>query len=93
MDLQCLQLCFIFQVILNLRFKTTRQTLCSDGSSMLAAMFAPGSSRAPGILTDGAFFLDRDPEVFKVTFLLCFFLHKETQMFYGFFDDNKKYII
>ena len=36
---------------------------------MLAAMFAPGSSRAPGILTDGAFFLDRDPEVFKVRFL------------------------
>ena len=40
---------------------------------MLAAMFAPGSSRAPGILTDGAFFLDRDPEVFKVTFLFCLF--------------------
>ena len=38
---------------------------------MLAAMFAPGSSRAPGILTDGAFFIDRDPKVFEVIFLLC----------------------
>ena len=69
MDLQCWQLCFIFQVILNLRFKTTRQTLCSDGSSMLAAMFAPGSSRAPDILTNGAYFLDRDPKVFEVNLL------------------------
>ena len=31
-------------------------------------MFAPGSSRAPGILTDGAYFLDREPDVFKVIF-------------------------
>ena len=56
---------------------------------MLAAMFAPGSSRAPGILTDGAFFLDRDPEVFKVIFLFWCFLHDETQMFFWFFDEKK----
>ena len=55
------------KLIFDLRFKTTRQTLCSDGSSMLAAMFAPDSKMAPGILTDGAYFLDRDPEVFKVS--------------------------
>ena len=41
---------------------------------MLAAMFAPGSSRAPSILTDGAFFLDRDPKVFEVQSSLKFHL-------------------
>ena len=39
---------------------------------MLAAMFAPGSSRAPGILTDGAYFLDRDPKMFEV--VISFYL-------------------
>ena len=34
---------------------------------MLAAMF-----REPEIQEDGAYFLDRDPEVFKVIFLLGF---------------------
>ena len=57
---------YVHKLIFDLRFKTTRQTLCSDGSSMLAAMFAPDSKMAPGILTDGAYFLDRDPKVFEV---------------------------
>ena len=43
---------------------------------MLAAMFAPGSSRAPGILTDGAFFLDRDPKMFEVIFLYIHICNK-----------------
>merc|ERR1740131_78004 len=48
------------------RFKTCRQTLCSDESSMLAKMYSPDSVIPPGIKTDdGAFFLDRTPEVFK----------------------------
>ena len=33
---------------------------------MLAKMFAIDSSLAPGILSNGAYFLDRDPKVFKV---------------------------
>jgi len=47
------------------RFKTTRQTLSFEPSSMLSRMFSVDSERPPGIMTDGAYFLDRQPEVFK----------------------------
>ena len=33
---------------------------------MLARMFAVDSKLAPGIMSNGAFFLDREPDVFKV---------------------------
>jgi len=44
------------------RFRTNRQTLLSDPNSMLAKMFDPESSfSAPGVMKDGAYFLDRNP--------------------------------
>ena len=43
------------------RFRTTRQTLLSDPTSMLAKML-PFS---PGMKKDGAYFLDRDPVYFR----------------------------
>ena len=50
-----------------IRFETTRQTLSFEGDSMLAAMFDVDSNFGkPGIMRDGAYCLDRDPEVFKV---------------------------
>lgn len=48
------------------RFSTSRQTLLSDPNSMLAKMFDPESSfSAPGVMKDGAYFLDRDPIHFR----------------------------
>jgi len=47
------------------RFDTTRQTLVKDPNSMLARMFDPASKMKPGLLRNGAYFLDRDPEWFK----------------------------
>lgn len=48
------------------RFRTTRQTLLSDPTSMLAKMFNPESPISPGIKKGGAYFLDRDPVYFRV---------------------------
>jgi len=48
------------------RFATTRQTLCSDPDSMLARMFNPESNLAPSQVQDGAYFIDRDPDMFKI---------------------------
>ena len=48
------------------RFRTNRQTLLSDPNSMLAKMFDPESSfSAPGVMKDGAYFLDRNPDHFS----------------------------
>ena len=47
------------------RFRTTRQTLLSDPTSMLAKMFHPDSPFSPGMKKDGAYFLDRDPVYFR----------------------------
>jgi len=47
------------------RFKTTRQTLSLEPSSMLSRMFSVDSEMSPGIMTEGAYFLDRQPEVFE----------------------------
>ena len=46
------------------RFCTTRQTLLSEPNSMLAKMFDPESTFPPGVLKDGAYFLDSDPILF-----------------------------
>jgi len=46
------------------QFITTRQTLLSDPASMLAKMFNPESSLRPGLMKDGAYFIDRDPKYF-----------------------------
>jgi len=48
------------------KFETTRQTLLNDPSSMLAKMFDPVSPLQPGVLRDGAYFIDRDPTYFRV---------------------------
>jgi hypothetical protein len=49
------------------RFETSRQTLTKDGHSMLAKMFAEDASLSPAISTkDGEYFIDRNPERFKV---------------------------
>ena len=51
-----------------IRFETTIQTLSYESDSMLAAMFNVDSNFSkPGIMRDGAYCLDRDPEVFKVS--------------------------
>ena len=47
------------------RFRTTRQTLLSHPTSMLANMFHPESPFSPGMKKDGAYFLDRDPVYFR----------------------------
>jgi len=43
------------------KFETTRQTLLHDKGSMLAKMFDPESPLSPGVMREGAYFLDRDP--------------------------------
>jgi len=48
------------------RFETTRQTLLHDPGSMLARMFDPVSPLLPGVMRDGAYFIDRDPATFKL---------------------------
>jgi len=48
------------------KFETTRQTLLHDPTSMLAKMFDPVSPLQPGVMRDGAYFLDRDPVNFRV---------------------------
>jgi len=48
------------------RFDTSRQTLVKDPNSMLAKMFDPESKMKPGLLRNGAYFLDRDPEWFRI---------------------------
>jgi len=56
-------------IVLNVggtRFETSRQTLLNDPTSMLAKMFDPVSPLQPGLLRDGAYFIDRDPEYFRV---------------------------
>jgi len=56
-------------IVLNvggIKFETTRQTLLHDPASMLAKMFDPVSPLPPGVLRDGAYFLDRDPVNFRV---------------------------
>ena len=45
---------------------TTRSTLLSDPSSTLARMFQEDSIMPPARVEDGQFFLDIDPEGFKV---------------------------
>jgi len=47
------------------RFDTTRQTLLQDPNSMLAKMFDPNPPLTPGLVKNGAYFLDRDPEYFR----------------------------
>jgi len=55
------------------KFDTTRQTLLTDPSSMLAKMFDPVSPLQPGVMRDGAYFIDRDPNYFRVVlnYLRC----------------------
>jgi len=48
------------------RFETTRQTLLQDPNSMLARMFDPNSPMQPGVVRNGAVFIDRDPEYFRI---------------------------
>jgi len=48
------------------KFETTRQTLLHDPASMLAKMFDPVSPLQPGVMRDGAYFLDRDPVHFRI---------------------------
>merc|ERR1719186_478069 len=56
------------------RFETKRQTLSYEVESMLATMVHVDSNfDKAGIMRDGAYCLDRDPEVFKVVlgYLRC----------------------
>eukprot|EP00088_Acartia_fossae_P036484 TRINITY_DN3770_c0_g1_i10.p1 TRINITY_DN3770_c0_g1~~TRINITY_DN3770_c0_g1_i10.p1 ORF type:complete len:240 (+),score=31.98 TRINITY_DN3770_c0_g1_i10:51-770(+) len=56
-------------IVLNVggtKFSTTRQTLVKDPNSMLAKMFDPNSPLLPGKVQDGNYFLDRNPDRFKV---------------------------
>ena len=48
------------------KFLTTRMTLMLDPNSALARMFDPDSSIPPSKLVEGAYFIDADPDVFKV---------------------------
>ena len=48
------------------KIRTTRMTLMSDPNSALARMFDPDSSIPPSKLVEGAYFIDADPDVFKV---------------------------
>lgn len=48
------------------KFETTRQTLLNDPRSMLAKMFDPVSPLQPGVMRDGAYFIDRDPNYFRI---------------------------
>jgi len=48
------------------KLETTRQTLLNDPTSMLAKMFDPVSPLQPGVLRDGAYFIDRDPKYFRI---------------------------
>ena len=48
------------------KFETTRQTLLNDPNSMLAKMFDPVSPLQPGVKVDGAYFIDRDPNYFRI---------------------------
>lgn len=48
------------------KFETTRQTLLHDPGSMLAKMFDPVSPLSPGVMRDGAYFLDRCPVSFRL---------------------------
>ena len=57
----------MFKLYFYIRFETTRLTLFYESDSMLAAMFNVDSNFSkPGIMRDGAYCLDRDPEMFKV---------------------------
>eukprot|EP00088_Acartia_fossae_P025677 TRINITY_DN26479_c0_g2_i1.p1 TRINITY_DN26479_c0_g2~~TRINITY_DN26479_c0_g2_i1.p1 ORF type:complete len:333 (+),score=56.64 TRINITY_DN26479_c0_g2_i1:29-1027(+) len=53
------------------RMKTMRSTLCKYQGSMLAKMFNSKAKIKPAQTEDGAYFLDRDPDTFKIvlTFL------------------------
>jgi len=55
------------------KFETTRQTLLTDPGSMLAKMFDPVSPLQPGVMRDGAYFIDRDPKYFGIilNYLRC----------------------
>merc|ERR1740116_251028 len=55
------------------QFVTTRQTLLKDPASMLAKMFDPVSPLQPGVMIDGAYFIDRDPKYFRyvLNYLRC----------------------
>jgi len=55
------------------QFVTTRQTLLKDPASMLAKMFDPASPLQPGVMIDGAYFIDRDPKYFRyvLNYLRC----------------------
>jgi len=55
------------------QFVTTRQTLLKDQASMLAKMFDPASPLQPGVMIDGAYFIDRDPKYFRyvLNYLRC----------------------
>ena len=49
------------------RFVTTRQTLLKEPQSVLAKMFEIDSPLQPAaMLKDGSYFIDRDPERFKI---------------------------
>ena len=57
----------MFKLYFYIRFETTRLTLFYESDSMLAAMFNVDSNfNKPAIMRDGAYCLDRDPEMFKV---------------------------
>ena len=44
-------------------FKTTRSTLIQYPDSVLQKMFDPQSAMAPAMLDNGAYFIDRSPEM------------------------------
>jgi len=47
-------------------FRTSRSTLCKHSGSTLATMFDPESQIPPGVMKDGAYFMDNDPEISKL---------------------------
>jgi len=47
-------------------FRTSRSTLCKHSGSTLATMFDPESQIPPAVIKDGAYFMDNDPEIFKL---------------------------
>jgi len=55
-------------------FVTSRSLLTSVKGSLLAMMFDPSSPIPPSQQTNGAFFIEEDPETFRV--ILCWLRHR-----------------
>ncbi len=50
------------------RFQTTRQTLTKHGNSVLGKMFAATATLPPAMVCkDGLYFIDRNPDRFRVS--------------------------